>query len=392
MKTVKEISLQEDEDNLASGRQGFAGKRITKEDGHITTLIIGGGQAGLSVGYHLAKLGIPFLILDANERIGDAWRSRWDSLRLFSPARFNGLDGLPFPSPPHYFPTKEEMADYLAAYVKQFHLPVQTGVYVDRLSKEYGKFVVTSGHRQFKADNVVVAMASYQKAKVPAFAEALDSSIVQIHSSEYRNLSQLQPGPVLIVGAGNSGAEIAMEAVRRHPVWISGRDTGHLPFRIAGQASKVVLLPLFLRFIFHRLLSIDTFIGRKIRPKVISAGGPLVRTFRKDLHAAGIKSVPRTSGVRNGKPLLEDGSVLEVKNIIWCTGYHPNFSWIDLPVFEGPHEPKHKAGILAQEPGLYFVGLHFLYALSSTMIHGVGRDARRIAKDIATRTEKTSRV
>lgn len=392
MKTVKEIWLQEDEDNVISGRRDFAGKKKIKEGGDITTLIIGGGQAGLSVGYHLAEQGIRFLILDANERIGDSWRLRWDSLRLFSPARYNGLDGMPFPGPPHYFPTKEEMADYLAAYVKRFQLPVQTGVYVDRVSKEKGKFVVQSGHRQFEADNVVVAMSSFQKAKIPAFADALDSSIVQIHSSDYRNLSQLQPGPVLIVGAGNSGAEIAMEAARRHPVWLSGRDTGHLPFRISGKAAKVVLLPLFLRFIFHRLLSIDTFIGRKIRPKLISVGGPLIRTFRKDLHAAGIKSVPRTSGVRNGKPLLEDGRVLEVKNIIWCTGYHPNFSWIDLPVFENSHEPKHKAGILAQEPGLYFVGLHFLYALSSTMIHGVGRDARRIAKDIAMRTEKTSRV
>jgi len=352
----------------------------------VQVVVIGAGQAGLSVGYHLAQLGIQFVILEARERIGDSWRERWDSLRLFTTGRLDSLDGMPFPAPGHQFPTKDEMAAYLEAYATRFRLPVRTGVRVTGLTRRGDRYLVSAGDLRFEADHVVVAMASYQEPRIPAFAAELASEIRQLHSREYRRPSQLQPGGVLVVGAGNSGAEIALEAVRTgHETWLSGRDTGKVPFRIDTVLSRYVLQPLLLRVIFHRLLTVDTPMGRKARPKIISSGGPLIRTKPKDLIAAGVRRVPRTAGIKDGRPVLEDGTVLDVTNVVWCTGFHPGFSWIDLPVLDEHGEPKHERGLLPQEPGLSFVGLHFLYSMSSTMIHGVGRDAERIAEAVEQR-------
>jgi putative flavoprotein involved in K+ transport len=354
----------------------------------IQAVVIGGGQAGLSTGYYLARHGIEFVILEAHQRIGDSWRNRWDSLRLFTPARFDGLVGMPFPAPAHSFPPKDAMAGYLEAYATRFRLPVRTGVRVDHVSRVGDRYLVSAGDRSFEAEHVVVAMATFQRPKVPPFAGALDPGIVQLHSADYRNLAQLSSGGVLVVGAGNSGSEIALETARGgHPTWLSGRDTGHVPFRIEKTAGRL-LLPFIFRVVFHRLLTVDTPIGRKARPKAVSQGGPLIRVKPDDLAAAGVRRVPRMTGVRDGKPVLEDGRVPDVTNIVWCTGFHPGFSWIDLPVIRADGEPIHERGIVPGEPGLYFVGLHFLYALSSTMIHGVERDARRVADTIAGRTER----
>jgi putative flavoprotein involved in K+ transport len=350
----------------------------------IETVVIGGGQAGLSVGYHLARRGLPFTILDAGERIGDAWRHRWNSLRLFTPARYDGLPGMPFPASGHTFPSKDEMADYLEAYATHFRLPVRTGVRVDGVAREGDRFVVSAGHQRFIADNVVVAMANYQDPVVPPFARELDARIVQLHCKDYRGPEQLQDGPVLLVGAGNSGADIAMEVVRSHETWLSGRDTGHVPFRIEGLAARLIMLRLVLGVLFHHVLTVRTPLGRKARPKVLSHGGPLIRVKPRDLAAAGVKRVPRTAGVRDGLPMLEDGRALDVANVIWCTGFHHGFSWIHLPIV-GTKEPLHQSGVVPGEPGLYFVGLFFLHAFSSAMIHGVGRDADRIAAAIAAR-------
>jgi putative flavoprotein involved in K+ transport len=359
-----------------------------REDFTYDTIIIGAGQAGLATGYYLKQQGRSFVILDANERIGDSWRKRWDSLHLFTPARYDSIPGMAFPAPPDSFPTKDEMADYLEEYAARFELPVRTGVKVDCLTRQGSRFVVRAGNLRFEADHVVVAMASYQKPQIPSFAQELDPRIVQLHSLDYRNPSQLQEGGVLIVGAGNSGAEIALEVAREHPTWLSGRDVGHVPFRIEGLAARLILVRLVLRVLFHRVLTVDTPIGRKVRPKAISHGGPLIRIKPKDIAAAEIERVPRTVGVRDGLPVLEDGRVLDVANVIWCTGFDPGFSWIDLPVLEGA-EPVHERGVIASEPGLYFVGLHFLYALSSTMIHGVGRDAEYVAQAIASQTTES---
>jgi putative flavoprotein involved in K+ transport len=188
------------------------------------------------------------------------------------------------------------------------------------------------------------------------------------------------------VGAGNSGADVALEVAKSHPTWMSGRDVGHIPFRIGGLAARLFLVKFVLRFLFHRVLTVGTPLGRKVRPKVLSQGGPLIRVKPQDLAAAGVIRVPRTAGVQGGLPVLEDGRVLDVKNVVWCTGFQPGFSWINLPVLgAGADEPMHERGLVPREPGLYFVGLAFLYSLSSIMIHGVGRDAERIATAIASR-------
>lgn len=356
----------------------------------IDTVVIGGGQAGLAVGYHLARRGLPFVILDASERIGDSWRRRWDSLRLFTPAKFDGLPGMPFPAPPNSFPTKDAMGDYLETYARRFELPLQTGVRVERLSRNGTGYLIEAGDQRYEAAQVVVAMANYQRPWIPEFASQLDPGIVQLHSADYRNPTQLQGGDVLLVGAGNSGSEIAMELSSTHRTWMSGRDTGYIPFRIDGLAGRLVLVRLVLRFLFHRVLTVKTPVGRRARPRIVSQGGPLIRVKRRDLVAAGVTRVTRTAGVRDGLPVLEDGRVMDVANVVWCTGFEPGFSWIDLPIHER-REPRHKAGIVDGHPGLYFVGLHFLSALSSVMIHGVERDANRIAEVIASRTPRTGR-
>jgi putative flavoprotein involved in K+ transport len=350
----------------------------------VDVVVIGGGQAGLSVGYYLARHGVAHVILEAHPRIGDTWRRRWDSLRLFSPAKYDGLPGMAFPAPAHSFPTKDEMGDYLESYAAHFTLPVRTGVGVDRVWHDGSKYVVDAGERRFEAPHVVVAMATYQKPRVPEFAPALDPVIVQMHSSEYRNPGQLQPGGVLLAGAGNSGADIAMDVVRSHPTWLAGRHPGHVPFRLNSFAARVIL-PVLFRVVFHRVLTVDTPMGRRARPGAITKGAPLIRVKPADLAASGVRRAPRVTGVTDGRPMLADGRVLDVANVIWCTGFHAGLSWIDLPVHAADGEPIHERGIVPGQPGLYFVGQHFLYAFSSSMIHGVARDAERIATTIAGR-------
>ena len=351
---------------------------------YVPTIVVGGGQAGLAVGYHLAKRGLPFLILDANPRVGDAWRNRWDSLRLFSPARYSGLPGLRFPAPGGSLPDKEQMADYLVQYAKRFQLPILNGVKVERLWKEGARFYLIAGEKQFEADNVIVAMANYQQPRVPAFARELDPRIVQLHSHDYKNPSQLQEGGVLVVGVGNSGGDIAMEVARTHRTWISGKESGHIPWPIDTFISRNFLSRL-VRFVGHHVLTVKTPMGRKARPKLLHKATPLVRVKPKDLENAGIARVARAVGVKDGRPMLADDSTLDVQNIIWCTGYEHNFPWIDLPVFEADGEPIHEEGFVPSVPGLYFVGLHFLYAMSSATLIGIGRDSRRIVKLLARR-------
>ncbi|HEV8480742.1 MAG TPA: NAD(P)-binding domain-containing protein [Candidatus Eisenbacteria bacterium] len=353
-------------------------------------IVIGGGQAGLSVGYHLARLGIPFVIFDERPRIGDAWRERWDSLRLFTPARFDGLDGMPFPAPPFSFPTKNEMADYLEAYAKRFGLPVRTGTRVERLTRVNDRYQVTAGDRTYEAPHVIVAMATYQQPRVPDFASSLDPTIVQLHSADYRKPSQLPPGGALVVGAGNSGVEVAMDLVRDgRRVWVSGRDVGEIPFKISDPVAVRTLAPLVFRFVFHRVLTMDTPMGRRARPSFITRGTPLIRTRQSDLRAAGVMRVPRTARVVDGKPALDDGTVLDVAGVVWCTGFHLGPKWLEVPVFGSDGEPRQTRGVVPGEPGFYFVGPHYLYSVSSTMIHGVGRDAKFVAEAIASRRRET---
>jgi putative flavoprotein involved in K+ transport len=289
---------------------------------------------------------------------------------------------MPHTAPVGAFLPKDDMADYLETYASRFELPVLSGVRVERLSRKDGRFVADSNGRVFEAPQVIVATGSYQAPRVPKFADQLRPSIRQMHSIDYRNPSQLLPGSVLLVGAGNTGSELATELVGSHHVYMSGRSTGELPFRISGPVGRR-LVRFVLRFLFHRVLTIATPIGRLARPKLLVGGGPLIRVKSRDLVTAGVECTPRTSGVENGLPRLEDGRVLDVANVIWCSGFDPALSWIDMPIFDERGEPRHKGGVVADVPGLYFVGLHFLYSLSSEMIHGVGRDAKRIAGLVA---------
>jgi putative flavoprotein involved in K+ transport len=350
-------------------------------DQQLGTAVIGGSQAGLAVGYHLLQRRLPFVIFDDNDQIGDAWRKRWDSLRLFTPGRYDGLPGMPFPGSPSSYPTKDETADYLEAYAREFALPVRTGVKVEKLSKAGARFEVICGEHTLFAQNVVVATGAYNNPRIPLFACELDENIVQLHSKEYRNPSQMQEGGVLVVGAGNSGAEIAIELSREHQTWLSGPDTGQEPTR-AGSLPDRLFTPIM--WLMATRLTVKTSLGRRLRDHFLDPprGIPLGRVRRKDFAAAGIERVPRMAGVRDGYPVLEDGRVLKVSNVVWCTGFTLNYDWIDLslPIHNGV--PIHDRGIVESCPGLYFVGLPFLYSLSSALVGGVGRDAEHIVDHI----------
>jgi putative flavoprotein involved in K+ transport len=370
------------------GRVDGDGRHAGNGIERVETVVVGGGQAGLSVAYHLARRGRPFVVLDAGERVGDSWRTRWDSLRLFTPARYDSLPGWAFPASAWTFPTKDEMGEYLQAYARRFDLPVRSGVKVERLSPRGGRWVVEAAGRRLEADNVVIATGAYQSPRVPEFAEGLDPRIVQLHSSRYLNPSQLQPGPVLVVGAGNSGADIALDVAGGHRTWMAGRDVGHLPFRVSSLPSRLLLARIALRVVFHRVLTLDTPIGRKARPALTSRGGPLIRIRAKDLEAAAVERAPRMVGTERGLPLLEDGRVLEVTNVVWCTGFRHDLAWAGLPE-HGP-EGASLGRVVADRPGLYLVGQHFLHALSSGMVHGVERDAAFVADAIAVRAGRPS--
>jgi putative flavoprotein involved in K+ transport len=351
---------------------------------HFETVIIGGGQAGLATGYHLAKQRRPFVILDANERVGDAWRKRWDSLRLFTPAKYDGLAGWRFPAGSVSFPTKDEMADYLEAYAARFDLPVRTGVAVDGLVRVDDGYLVTAGERRLEADHVVVATGAHHIPMVPAFASDLDPGIVQLHSSRYRSPAQLRDGGgVLVVGVGNSGAEIAFEVSRSHRTSLSGAPSGQIPVRHGPAAARFVF-PV-VRFLGTHVLTLGTPVGRRLRQQLVSKAEPLLRVKLKDLAAAGVERVPRTVGVRDGRPELADGRALDVSTVIWCTGFRSDFGWIDLPVFDDDGMPIHERGVVEAEPGLYFVGLEFQYAVVSDVLPGVGRDAEYVVEHIASR-------
>ena len=357
----------------------------------VETVIVGGGQAGLAAGYHLGKQGRSFVILEGNDRIGDSWRNRWDSLRLFTPAKFSGLPGMRIPGPRFGFPTKDEMGDYLERYASTFGMNARTGVRVERLTKNGDTLVVTTsdGHR-YEADSVIVATGSERIAKVPGFASQLAPDIVQMHSSDYKGPSQLAEGPVLVVGLGNSGAEIAYELSKTHETYVSGTPSAEIPFKHGPTMARTVFR--VIRFLGHHVLTLRTPIGRKVGPKFLQLAAPLIRVKTKDLKGAGAELVGRTAGIKNGRPVLDDGRVLDVTNVIWCTGFREEWRWIDLPVFGEDGRPRQYRGIVTDAPGLYFVGMRFQYAASSDTLPGVGRDAEHIAKHIAASTPKKERA
>ncbi|MFG2332001.1 flavin-containing monooxygenase [Streptomyces sp. NPDC048604] len=357
---------------------------------HIETVVIGAGQAGLSTGYHLARRGRPFVVLDSNARVGDNWRCHWDSLRLFSPAKVASLPGMRFPAPPMSFPTKDEMADFLESYAETFALPVRGGERVARLRREDGRYVVETDTTAYVCEHVVVASGSFGRTPyVPGFAAGLDPRITQLHSSAYKNPDQLRPGGVLVVGASHSGGDIAYEAGNAgHPTVLSGQIHGEIPMDIEGRPAHAIFPVLW--FLAQHVLNLRTPLGRKLRPEVRAHGGPLIRIKRDDLTGAGVElAAERTVGVREGMPVLDGGRVLDVANVVWCTGFRQDFSWIDLPVTGEDGWPLEHRGVVPTAPGLYFVGLAFQYAFASMLIGGAGRDAEYVVNHLVKHRART---
>ena len=358
----------------------------------IDTLIIGAGQAGLSAGYYLKKHGIPFLILDADERIGDHWRDRWDSLRLYSPARYDSLPGRRFPAASSHWPTAREMGDYLATYARWFELPVRSGTRVDRVEPTDGGFVVTTGGgARIAARQVVVATGPFRQPNVPAFAAELNPSIRQLHSHEYRNPDQLADGPVLVVGLSHSGADIAFEAANAgHRTILSGMSHGQVPMRVTDTKRAMLGWPV-VEFLFGHVLTLRTPMGRRMRPEIRKGGGPLIRIRLGDLDRAGVeRHDEKTVGAKEGKPFLADGTVLDVATVIWATGYRPDYSFVSAPVVGDDGWPEEVRGVSPTVPGLYFLGVPFQYAFSSMLVAGAGRDAKYVVDRIAERVAATS--
>ncbi|HET7928390.1 MAG TPA: NAD(P)-binding domain-containing protein, partial [Actinomycetota bacterium] len=357
------------------------GRGVEMDGERFDTVVIGSGQAGLSAGYYLSRAGRRFLIVDANERVGGSWLDRYDSLRLFTPPWAVRLPGMRYPAKRGPGPTKDEMIAHLQAFASRFDLPVRTGVHIDRVSREGDRYVLSAGLERIEADHVVVASGADRDPRIPVFSRDLDREIVQLHSSAYRNPSQLRKGGVLVVGAGNSGADISLDLAPSHPTWLSGPHRGHVPVDIDRWFSQHVAFRL-IRFVGLHVLTIRTPMGRKARLKYASQGDMLVRVKPKQILAAGIERVPRTVGVRDGMPVLEDGRVLDVANVIWCTGFRHDLSWIDLPIFGEDGELQHHRGVVTSEPGLYFVGLAFQYSAGSNVIPGIGRDARYVVREL----------
>ena len=350
----------------------------TRRTERYELIIIGAGQAGLAAGYWLAQRDIDFLILDANPRVGDSWRRRWDSLQLFTPARYSGLPGMPFPGDPYHLPSRDEVADYLEWYAQAFELPVRNNVRVSRVQRVDGVYEILADDRTFMADNVIVATGPFHVARIPAFSDEIDPAILQLHSSEYRRPGQLPDGDVLVAGAGNSGAQIALELAKSRRVTLAGRSVGSMRRRFLGRD--------VFDWLWHTVMKpgADSFLGRRLRQNILSTSDALIGMTEADLERGGVARAGRVTGVSDGIPVLADGSRVNVQSIIWSTGFRPDFSWIDAPVFEETGLPKHVRGVTSL-PGLYFLGLRFQYRLNSSLVGGVGSDARYVVAHISGR-------
>ncbi|MEU8221760.1 NAD(P)/FAD-dependent oxidoreductase [Kribbella sp. NPDC048915] len=348
----------------------------------VGTVVIGAGQAGLAMGYYLRRARIDFVVLEGNDRVGECWRKRYDSLRLFSLPRYASLPGLRIGTAD--CPNRDEMANYLEQYVDHHQLPVRTGVRVTRLTRDDDGFLVETTSGTWRADNVVVAAGMHSVPRWPAFAAEVDPSTRQLHSLEYRNPSQFADGTVLVVGAANSGTDIALEAVKTHRTVLAGRHPGQVPVDIDSRAGH--LLTPIVMFLFKYVLTRGTPMGRKAIANAVRNGLPLTRNKLEHLDAAGIQRVERIVEVREGKPVTSDGKVLDgIGTVVWCTGSDPDHRWIELPVFDEHGWPRHERGVSTDVPGLAFLGLDFQYTIASASIQGVDRDARFLVRHLRRR-------
>lgn len=354
--------------------------KTTIKEETIETIVIGGGQSGLAIGYFLSQQSREFVILDNHSRPGDVWRSRWESLRLFTPSQYDSLPGLPFLQTKNYLPSKNEIADYLGTYASHFNLPIRHNIKVENLTRIDEGYQINTNDGRFFARNVIVATGPYQLPFTPGLSTQLDVNILQIHSNDYQNPQQIPVDNVLIVGAGNSGAEIALELVKTgKKVWLSGRDVGRVPAN--SPAGKLFDGRLIWWFMTH-MLTIDTPIGRKIQASTEHHGTPLGRATRDEIADAGVMLSPRLSSVISGKPQLDNGQIIPAEAVIWATGFKPEYSWIKIPIFDDHGYPIHDHGVIKSSPGLYFIGLFFQTGLSSSFLGGVGKDAAYITAQL----------
>jgi putative flavoprotein involved in K+ transport len=337
-------------------------------------VVVGGGQAGLAIGYFLARQGRDFTILEAAAEPAAAWRERWDSLKLFTPVRYNSLPGLPFPGDVDRYPGRDEVAAYLIDYARHFELPVELNSRVRRVTKTNGSYRVELDDRTYDADQMVVATGPFQVPVVPAIGERLHSRLVQLHSSAYRSPDAIPEGPVLVVGGGNTGFQIAQELAASHEVHLSiGSRQMPLPQRILGRdlfwyldATGLIRKTKASR-IGRRMAGRDTLIGSTRRA--------LRRRYGVQLH-------PRTVDADGSTVTFADGARLDVRSVIWATGFRVDHSWIDVPVFDENGRLVHERGVTAS-PGLYFLGLTWQHTRGSALLGWVKDDAEYIAQKIS---------
>ena len=336
-------------------------------------VVVGGGQAGLAIGHHLARQGVNFTILEAADEPAAAWRARWDSLELFTPARYSGLPGLPFPGDPDRYPTRDEVAGYLTEYARHFGLPVELGSRVRSVSKAGAGYLVELDGRTYEAGQVVVATGPFQVPFTPPLAGQLDPRTAQMHSSAYRSPSGLPGGTVLVVGGGNTGFQIAAELSASREVHLSiGSRQTPLPQRVLGRdlfwylEGTGLIRKTTASRIGRRMSGRDTLIGSTPRS---------IRRRGVQIHGRAVAADGRTVG-------FADGGWLEPDAVVWATGFRVDHSWIDAPAFGEDGRLAHERGVTAS-PGLYFLGLSWQHTRGSALIGWVGDDAEFIAQRIA---------
>ncbi len=340
----------------------------------LDVAVVGAGQAGLAIGYFLARQGLRFTIFEAGEAVGAAWRSRWNSLTLFTPRRYDGLPGLPFPGDPDGYPNRDEVVAYLEEYARTFDLPVVTSSPVTSARRTADGFVVEAGGRAYECGQVVMATGPFQTPRIPAFADRLDPSVTQLHSTSYRSPADIPPGTVVVVGGGNTGFQIAEELAVTHDVHLAiGSRQVPLPQRLVGRDIFWWLTRLGLL-----QKSVETRLGRRIRDR----GPTLIGSNPRKIRAAGVAVRPRTTDAAGKTVTFADGSETEVGAVIWATGYRTDHSWLDVGAPADGSIVPHKRGV-TDVPGLYFLGLEWQYTRGSALLGWVKDDAEFIAGKVA---------
>lgn len=362
--------------------------RAAAFSGHIRdAIIVGAGQAGLATAYHLQRRGVDCLVLEAADRIGDQWRHRYDSLLLFTANRFNSLPGLRFPGDGWGFPGKDEVAAVLQTYAERYELPVLTGSPVRHVTSSEDGFTIATPTQLYRTRTLIVATGPFgQLPNVPEVAELLAPNILQLHSSQYRRPGQVPEGPVLVVGGGHSGCDIALELAHAgFPTTLAGRDLGQIP--IAWDSPLLHVVMRMVMFQHVHLLRRGTRSGRLMRQQILHHhGAPRLRVQARDLDDAGVmRTEARVTGARNGVPELADGTVVPAATVVWATGYRHDYSWLHLPVTDQEGWPREYRGISTEVEGLFFCGLAFQTSLGSMNFFGVGRDADYVARKVAAR-------